>query len=130
MFEKRACSAIRFIKPYRLWRTIHLAGAIFVFSFISFQVLDLDLSDFPLKEAPGEGTVIMIEAPETTELTNTISEDSFRTAAAALLQPSIQELLRSQQKTLVQHTPYRDTRIRLHRLTIPRSSPSDSSPAA
>lgn len=129
MFEKRASSPARILNRYRLWRAIHILTAVFVCSYISFHVLDLDLSDFPLTDSSGETTLAIIEAPETTELSTAMSENSFRTARA-LLQPSIKELLRSQQKTLVQHTPYRDTRIRLHRLTIPRSSPSDFSPAA
>jgi hypothetical protein len=38
-------------------------------------VLDLDLSEFPLKQTASETTVAVVEAPETVELTNVMGED-------------------------------------------------------
>jgi len=128
MVEKRASSAIRIINRHRLWRAIHILSALFVCSYISFHVLDLDLSDFPLTEPSGETTLVIIEAPETTELASAISETSFR-VTPSLVDPAIKESIRFQQKNLLRHTRVRDARLRLHRLTIPRFSASDSSPA-
>src|SRR5712692_11148674 len=129
MVEKRASSAIRIINRHRLWRAIHILSALFVCSYISFHVLDLDLSDFPLTEPSGETTLVIIEAPETTELASAINETSFR-VTPSLVDPAIKESIRFQQKNLLRHTRVRDARLRLYRLTIPRPSAFESSPAA
>src|SRR5712692_10821570 len=117
------------LKRWCLWRAIHILSALFVCSYISFHVLDLDLSDFPLTEPSGETTLVIIEAPETTELASAISETSFR-VTPSLVDPAIKESIRFQQKNLLRHTRGRDTRLRLYRLTIPRPSAFESSPAA
>jgi len=35
-----------------LWRLVYIVSAVFVFFYIAFDVLDLDLSDFPLGLIP------------------------------------------------------------------------------
>ena len=117
-------------KCFNFRRWMHVASAVFVLSYIAFDVLDLDLSDFPLKETSHERTAIIAETPKTVELTNALSADSFR-ITSSLLQPfESKESIRFQQKTLLQPTRFRDTRIHLHRFHLPQSSNSDSSPAA
>ena len=128
MVEKRASSAIRIINRHRLWRAIHIVTALFVLSYISFQVLDLDLSDFPTSESSGETSLAIVEASESTELASAINETSFR-VTPSLVDPAIKESIRFQQKNLLQHTRVRNPRTRLHRLTVPRSSPVDASAA-
>jgi len=121
MFETRAYAAIRILNRYHLWQAIHILTAVFVCSYISFHVLDLDLSDFPSTDSSGETTLAIIEAPETTELSTAMSENSFR-IMPSLLDPAIKESIRLQQKNLRRQTRVRDTRSRLRRLVIPRSS--------
>ena len=129
MIEKRACVAMRVMNRYQIWKLIHLVSAVFVLSYVFFQVLDLDLSDFPLKAAPEERAVVLTEATETTELTNAISEDSFRLVVLQS-QPSVKQVIRFQQKNFFHPALQREVRIYLHRLKIPRSSALDSSSAA
>lgn len=121
MFEKRTSSRARILNRYRLWRAIHILTAVFVCSYISFHVLDLDLSDFPLTDSSDETTLAITEAPETTELSAAMSENSFR-IMPSLLDPAIKESIRLQQKNLRRQTRVRDNRLRLRRLMIPRSS--------
>ena len=119
----------RLIKRHRLWRMTHIVGAAFVLFYVFFQVLDLDLSGFPLKEASEERTVVLTEASETTELTNTISGDSLRVAVMEL-QLSLKGSIAFQQQNFLRPTRPREVRIQLHRLKIPRSPAAESSPAA
>jgi hypothetical protein len=121
MFGNRASSPARLLDRYRLWRAIHILSAVFVCSYLSFHVLDLDLSDFPLTDPSGETTLAITEAPETTELFTAMSENRFR-IMPSLLDPSIKESIRLQQKNLRRQTRVRDTRLRLRRLMIPCSS--------
>jgi|SRR5580765_2730928 hypothetical protein len=114
MFEKRASSRARILN-------LHILTAVFVCSYISFHVLDLDLSGFPLTDSCDETTLAITEAPETTELSAAMSENSFR-IMPSLLDPAIKESIRLQQKNLRRQTRVRDTRLRLRRLMIPRSS--------
>jgi hypothetical protein len=121
---------LRLTKRFNLWRLVYIASAVFVFSYIAFDVLDLDLSDFPLKQASHERTVIITETPKTVELANALSAESFR-IASSLAQPLVSnESIRFQQKHLIQPKRFRQTLILLHRLNLPQSSSTDSSPAA
>jgi hypothetical protein len=128
LFVKRILSAIRLMKWHRLRRPIHIVSAVFVLSYVSFQVLDLDLSDFPLKHAAAERASVILESPETTELSHTLSEDSFG-FAWSLEQQCANNSTCSQAANSLRHAPFPDIRIRLHRLTIPSSSPLDPSTA-
>lgn len=122
-------SDFKLINRHRLWRLTHIVGAVFVLFYVFFQVLDLDLSDFPLREVSEERTVALTESSETTELTNAISEDSFRLVVLQV-QPSFKESIAFRQKHFLRAGWLPDFRIRLHRLKIPRSSKSDASLAA
>ena len=120
MFDKRASSRARVLNRYRPSRTIHILTAVFVCSYISFHVLDLDLSDFPLTDSSDETTLAITEAPETTEFSSAMSENSFG-IMPSLLDPAIKESIRLEQKNLRRQTRVRDTRLRVRRLVIPRS---------
>jgi hypothetical protein len=129
-WEKRMPRCSKLTKRFHLGRWIHIATAVFVFSYIAFDVLDLDLSDFPLKQASQERTVIITETPKTVELANALSAESFR-IASSVVQPFVsKESIRFQQKHLIQPARFREILIFLHRLNLPQSSSTDSSPAA
>ena len=117
-------------KSFYMGRVIHIVTAVFVLLYIAFDVLDLDLSDFPLKQAAHERTVIIAETPKTVELTQALSADSFR-IVSSLQQPLVsKDSIRFQQNHLVQPARFRETRILLHRLNLPQFSNTNSSPAA
>ena len=112
-----------------LCRLTRIVGAVFVLSYVFFQVLDLDLSDFPLKETSEERAVVLTEASETTELTQAISEDSFRLVVVQL-QHLLKGSIAFQQRYSFLPPRLREVRIQWHRRKIPRSLTADSSPAA
>ena len=126
MVQKRASSAIRILNRYRLWRAIHIVTALFVLSYISFQVLDLDLSDFPTSESSGETSLAIVEASESTELASAINETSFR-VTPSLVDPAIKESIRFQQKNRLRHICIPDTWIRLRHLLLHCSSSPEAS---
>jgi hypothetical protein len=102
----------------------------FVVFYIAFDVLDLDLSDFPLKQVPRERVVVVTEVPKGTELANLLGDTGLR------MEPSLLDPAIFKESTRLRH--YKDTLRALqstayphvHRLTFPRSSTRDSSPAA
>ena len=117
----------RLTKRSRFWGWVHIVSALFVFSYIAFDVLDLDLSDFPLKHAPHERAAIITETPKATELVNTVNWDGFK---IALLLPAIfKESIRIQQKNLLRTSRFRKARMLFHPRIVQRST-SDSSPSA
>jgi|GEM_PF-2392245 len=117
---------LRLIKRFRFWRWVHIMSAVLVFSYVAFDVLDLDLSDFPLNER----MLIITEAPKATEMVHTLNWSGFQ-IVPSLLQPSLfKESIRIQQKNILRASRFREARILFHRLIIPQSSTLDSSPPA
>ena len=118
----------RLTKRSRFWGWVHIVSALFVFSYIAFDVLDLDLSDFPFKHAPREKAAIITETPKATELVNTVNSDGFK--IALLLLPAIfKESIRIQQKNLLRTSRFRKARMLFHPRIVQRST-SDSPPSA
>src|SRR5262245_54278478 len=117
---------LRLIKRFRFWRWVHILSAMLVFSYIAFDVLDVDLSDFPLSVR----MLIITEAPKATEMVNTLNWNGFR-KVLCLLRPSLfKESIRIQQKNMLRASRFREARIPFHRLTLSQSSTLDSSPPA
>ena len=113
----------KFSTSVRFWQLAHIATLMFVFSFIAFDLLDLDLSAFPLKQEQRERVVVVTE-------TNLLERHVFR-IEVLLLDPSIfKESLRFQRKAMLRTFSYRADRIQVHRITHPLSSTLESSPAA
>lgn len=129
-------------------RCAHILSVVFVFSYIAFEVLDLDLSDLtahhkarhaatarkrsvPLRHAPLEKTVVITEALKVTEIVNTGNPDGFW-IAPSLVQPAtatFKESIRIQQKNLLRTSRFRNLRLLSPPRIIPPSN-SDSSSAA
>ena len=114
----------------RFWRLVHIVTVIFVFFYIAFDVLDLDLSGFPLKQVPRDQVVVVTEVPKGTELAILLGD------AGLQMEPSLLDPAILKESNRLRY--YKDTRRTLrstaythvHRLTFPRSSTRDSSPAA
>jgi hypothetical protein len=118
----------RFPTYVSLWQLVYIVTAVFVFSYIAFDVLDLDLSDFPLKQVPRERGVMVTEVPKGTELVNLLGDGSLR------MEPSFLDPAIFKESTRLRHKDKPRTLwsavYSLHRLTFPRSSPPGLSPAA
>ena len=104
---------------------MYIISAVFVFSYIAFDVLDLDLSNFRLNHAPFEKTAIVSEAPKPTELSNAANIHGLRIAPSLQEPPVFKDKIQSD---LLRIPRFRKLRITFHPLIIPRSS-SDPSPA-
>ena len=115
----------RLAKGFGFWRCVYLISAVFVFSYIAFDVLDLDLSDFPLSHTPREKTAIVTEVPKITGSLNAGNPDGFRIAPSLLEPPIFKDSLQSD---LLRVPRFRKFLISFHPLIIPRSS-SEPSPA-
>ena len=112
----------------RFCRIVHIATAVFVLSYVFFQVLDLDLSNFPLKHVPENRALALVESTETIQIAQVISEDSLRFAVVQL--QSLEDAMVLQQRSLFHTALPRPVQIQLHRLKMPRSSAPDAAPVA
>jgi len=120
----------KFKTSVRLCGLMHIITVLFVFSYIAFDVLDLDLSEFPLQQASHKQLVIMAEVPKGTELANLPDHDSLRIEPSPV-DPSIsKESIRFQDKRILRILRLHIAHAHIHSVTFPRSSTPDSSPAA
>ena len=109
---------------------IHVVTVLFVFSYIAFDILDLDLSEFPLQQTAQKQVVIIAEAPNATELANLPNRDSLR-SEPSLIDPSVsKESIRFQDNRILRIPWFHIARAHIHRVNFPQSSTLDSSPAA
>src|SRR5262249_40463411 len=98
-------------------------------SYIAFDVLDLDLSDFPVKQAAHQRVVVVTEAPKGIEPANLLKDVGLR-MEPSLLDPAIfRESTRLQHKDALRTLRFSGYPY-VHKVTFPRSSTRDSSPAA
>jgi hypothetical protein len=67
-----------------LRRLLHLIVVIFITFDIASDVLDLDLSDFPLEEDPHERVLVATQVAETSELVRSLDHDGIRTKRTIL----------------------------------------------
>jgi len=122
--------------PSRSWpihssiisRSIHVLSVLLVFSYIFFDVLDVDGSNFPRLFTPVQRTITVAVLPSSTEL-NDSSEQSelyrdisllFADRSAECSWPSWAELLRA--------SPLGTARSHGYRVGLARNSLPDSSP--
>jgi hypothetical protein len=107
------------------WRVIYIVCTILVFSYIFFEVLDLDGSDFPLKRHPLERTVIVAEVAKDTEQAYPLGRLELWANVSILASVLPSELARFHiMQVLIFATPV-FARSRGYRIALPRSSPSD-----
>src|SRR5229473_8007427 len=107
------------------WRAIYIVCMVVVFSYIFFDVLDLDGSDFPLKRHPFERTAIVTKVANDTD------------HAYAVGRPELSVDVRTLSRSFSGHTLWvrvtRESRFsalvsartRGYRIALPRSSPTD-----
>lgn len=109
------------------WRVIHVACAVAVCSFILFDVLDLDGSNFPLKPNPTQSAVLVATGVENTDhiyLSN-LTEPWSRIVTISLAEPFNLFSLRFARE--FRYLTLDSARRRGYRTALPRSSTSDPS---
>jgi len=100
-----------------------------VVTYIAFDVLDLDLSNFPLNRAPRQRVVVVTQTPKAVELANLNERNTF-SLERLLPDPSISRDSIRLNYSGGSMLMVRAARTHIQRLTLPRSSPPESSPAA
>jgi len=112
-----------------LWRAVYIVSAVFIFSYILFDVLDLDLSSFPLRQAPIQRTAAVIQLPKAIEHAFLPDRTNFWLDLSPLLADVSKESLRLQHKGILRSLKFDSARTRAYRIAFPRSSTKDSSPS-
>jgi hypothetical protein len=107
------------------WRAIYLICMVIVFSYIFFDVLDLDGSDFPLKRHPLERTAIVAEVAKDTDHAYSVGRPELRVDVSTLSQAFSGHTLSIRLARQSRFSPLDSARTRGYRIALPRSSPSD-----
>ena len=111
------------------WRAIYLVCMFVVFSYILFDVLDLDGSDFPRPRAPVERNVVVAEVLKDIKLIYGFDKADFL-AEYSLVPASMSSEPASVRLTdLAAFLPLVCARVHGYRVALPRSSPSDPFPS-
>jgi len=108
-----------------LWRVIYIVCAVLVCSYIFFDVLDLDGSDFPLKQHPLERTAIVAEVAKDTVHAYSLEKPETVISFFVLSLFLAGEATRARLMSRVAFAPLDSARTRGYRIALPRSSPSD-----
>ena len=108
-----------------LWRVIYIVCAVLVCSYIFFDVLDLDGSDFPLKQHPLERTAIVAEVAKDTVHAYSLEKPETSINLSILSQCLAEEATWARLMRVVAIAPLDSARARGYRIALPRSSPSD-----
>jgi len=105
---------------------VHIILALFVFSYIAFDILDLDLSDFPLKNPSRARIVAVTEIPRGTELASLLGCGLQRLETFAVHLSISKESIRLQHKHLLRIFTLEGDRVQVHRITHPVFPKEDS----
>ena len=107
------------------WRTIYVVCIAFVFSYIFFDVLDLDGSDFPRPRAPVERNVVVAEVPKEIKQAYLPDKTELWVDNLALVPAISGESVDVRLTRALTFSPLGSARTRGYRIALPRSSPSD-----
>jgi len=111
------------------WRAIYLICTVIVFSYIFFDVLDIDGSDFPLKRHPLERTVIVAEVAKDTVRAYSVERTEFWVDLSTLSLAMHCEAMWGRLTRALTFSRPNSIRTRGYRIALPRSSPSDPFPS-
>jgi hypothetical protein len=111
------------------WRAIYIVCMVMVFSYIFFDVLDLDGSDSPLKRVPVQKSVIVAETPREIKPTSSTDLAELLGKVLALFTAGLGESAWLQRMEVLRPLPFDCARARGYRVALPRSSTADSSPS-
>src|SRR5215467_7365052 len=101
-------------------RAIYIVCTIFVLSYILFDVLDLDGSDFPRPRSPVERNVVVAEVPKDIELAHCLEKAQFWLVPSLLGSPSSKDTAFTRLTHRLVPLPQDSARIRGYRAALPR----------
>jgi hypothetical protein len=108
------------------WRAIYIICTVFVVSYVFFDVLDLDGSDFPSKRHPLERTVVVDKVATDTEHAYSVHQPELWSDFATLSLAVSGGVVINRVTRVLTFSPLKSARIRGYRIALPRSSPTDS----
>src|SRR5215467_14185174 len=109
----------------RFWRAIYIVCMLLVFSYILFDVLDLDGSDFPRPRAPIERSVVVAEVPKEIKQTYLSEGTEFWVDHSVLVPAMSGGSVHVRLTRALTFSPLESVRTRGYRIALPRSSPPD-----
>ena len=107
------------------WRTIYVVCIAFVFSYIFFDVLDLDGSDFPRPRAPVEMNVVVAEVSKEIKQAYFPDKTELWVDRLALVPSISSESVDLRLTRALTFSPLDSARTHGYRIALPRSSPPD-----
>ena len=110
------------------WRVTHTVCVLLVFSYILFDVLDLDGSNFPKLLMRVERAVVVAVVPSTTQLNYSSEESELFGDISVLFADRSAEYSRPLWVELLRASPLNKTRSHGYRVGLARNSLPDSSP--
>jgi hypothetical protein len=118
-------SVFRSLRASRAWRATYAVCTLLVFSYILFEVLDLDGSNFPLKQYPLERTAIVAEVTQDTARAYLVERPELWVDFSTLSSGMPSEAKWVRLKRALTFSTVNSVRTRGYRIALPRSSPSD-----
>src|SRR5499426_1977817 len=125
MFEIEMLPDVRPIHCSRFWGAIYTTCMLLVFSYILFDVLDLDGSDFPRPRAPVERNVVVAEVPKEIKQAYMPDKTELWVDHSVLVPAMPGESVHVRLTMALTFSPLESARTRGYRIALPRSSPSD-----
>jgi hypothetical protein len=107
------------------WRAIYIVCMVFVFSYIFFDVLDLDGSDSPFKRHPLERTAIVAEVAKDTVRAYSVERPELWVDLSTLFPALPCEAMWVRLTRTLTFSRLNSVRTHGYRIALPRSSPSD-----
>jgi hypothetical protein len=125
MFDVQMLPDFRSSRCSTFWRAIYIVSMLLVFSYILFDVLDLDGSDFPRPRAPVERNVVVAEVPKEIKQAYLSERTELWVDHSVLVPAMFDESVHVRLTRMLTFSPLESARTRGYRIALPRSSPSD-----
>lgn len=125
MFDVQMLADFRPIHCSKFWRATYIVCMLLVFSYILFDVLDLDGSDFPRPRAPVERNVVVAEVPKEIKQAYLPDRTELWVDHSVLVPAMSGESVHVRLTRALTFSPLDSARTRGYRIALPRSSPSD-----
>jgi hypothetical protein len=112
----------------KAWRAIYLVSTLLVFSYVLFEVLDLDGSNFPLKQFALERAAVVAEVVKDTVGAYAVEKAALPDHLFTAFFHSPGEAMWIRLTRVLSFSSLKSLRTHRYRIALPRSSPSDPFP--
>src|ERR1043166_1941006 len=116
----------QFNRSSTLWHVLHIVCMALVFSYICFDALDLDGSNFPVKRHPLERAAIVADVVKDTPRGYEFQRSEVWITLSTLSLALSDNSVRLHLTKVLTLSSFETVRIRGYRIALPRSSPADA----